>query len=248
MMKNACISSHPSCASWILIGLSYNVLMPTQTTPSIALRRATPEDAAAAAPLIYETMGSLGDYLFGHAADKGAIPVLAALFREGGHFLSHQYSVLAEAEGTVVGIAQEIPEAELSKATIQLVRALVNCFGWAAAIRLAWRGFPLAFEGDAEAGEYYVSTLAVAPAYRNRGIGRVLLEDAARRAQELSISVCSLSVMLHNTNAFRFYQRAGYRVDRKVISKLHAPGVEYAGFFRMIKSLPGEPSKTESQD
>ncbi|MGB7538063.1 MAG: GNAT family N-acetyltransferase [Anaerolineales bacterium] len=211
----------------------------------ITLRPATPEDADPAAALIYETMGSLGDYLFGHAADKGTIRVLAALFREGGHFLSYHYSILAEAEGTVVGIAQEIPEAELSKATLQLVRALVKCFGWGAALRLAWRGFPLAFEGDAEAGEYYVSTLAVAPAYRNRGIGRALLEDAEQRARNLDISVCSLSVMLHNANAFRFYQRVGYRVDRKVISKLRAPGVQYSGFHRMVKTIKDRPADTE---
>jgi ribosomal protein S18 acetylase RimI-like enzyme len=159
--------------------LDYNAGM----SDSITLRPATPDDADPAAALVYETMGSLGDYLFGHASDGGTIRVLAALFRERGHFLSYQYSILAEAEGTVVGIAQEMPESELSKATLQLVRALVKCYGWKAAVRLAWRGFPLAFEGDAEAGEYYVSTLAVAPAYRNRGIGRILLEDAERRAR-----------------------------------------------------------------
>jgi len=224
--------------------LDYNAEMPASIPNSITLRRATPDDADPAAALIYETMGSLGDYLFGHATDKGTVHVLAALFREGRHFLSYQYSILAEAEGTVVGIAQEIPEAELSKATLQLVRALIKCFGWGAALRLAWRGFPLAFEGDAEAGEYYVSTLAVAPAHRNRGIGRVLLEDAARRARDLNISICSLSVMLHNINAFRFYQRAGYRIDRKVISKLHAPGVQYSGFYRMIKPLQDQPADT----
>lgn len=221
--------------------------MNAQIPSSITLRPAKPEDAAAAAPLIYETMGSLGDYLFGHASGGGTVRVLEALFSERGHFLSHQYSILAESEGTVVGIAQQIPEAELSKATIQLARALLHCFGWGAAFRLAWRGFPLAFEGDAEAGEYYVSTLAVAPAYRNRGIGRVLLEDAARRARDLNIFVCSLSVMLNNANALRFYQREGYRVDREVISKLHAPGVQYSGFHRMIKSLRSQSPETEGK-
>ncbi len=222
--------------------MGYNVKMISQTSLPVTLRSAVPEDAEPAAALIYETMGTLGDYLFGYAAGGGTLRVLSALFRESGHFLSHQYSILAETEGAIVGIAQEIPESELSAATIQLVRALAKCFGWGAAIRLAWRGFPLAFEGDAEPGELYVNTLAVAPAYRNRGIGRALLEDAERRAQALHIAVCSLSVMLHNTNALRFYQRAGYRVDRKVISKLHAPGVQYSGFHRMIKPLPEQPA------
>jgi ribosomal protein S18 acetylase RimI-like enzyme len=212
---------------------------------SITLRPATPEDAAAAAPLIYSTMGTLGDFLFGQPSPEGTIRVLAALFREPGHILSHQFSTLAEAEGTIAGIAQEIPEADLSKATLRLPWAFTKCFGWRAAIGLAWRGFPLAFEGDAEAGELYVNTLAVASAYRKRGIGRALLEDAERRARDLNIPACSLSVMLHNTEAFNFYQRVGFRIDRKVISKLHAEGVQYSGFYRMIKTVEARPVKTD---
>jgi hypothetical protein len=52
--------------------------------------------------------------------------------------------------------------------------------------------------------------------------------------------------MLHNTNAFRFYQRVGYRVDRKVPGKLHAPGVQYSGFHRMVKPLKDRPADTEN--
>ena len=212
---------------------------------SITLRPAIPEDAEAAAPLIYSAMGTLGDFLFGQPGPEGTIRVLAALFREPGHILSYQFSTLAEAGGSIAGIAQEIPEAELSKATLGLVRAFIKCSGWRAAIGLAWRGFPLAFEGDAEPGELYVNTLAVASAYRKRGIGRALLEDAERRARSLNIPTCSLSVMLHNTEAFLFYQRVGYRIDRKVISKLRAPGVQYSGFHRMIKPVEERPAKTD---
>ncbi len=212
---------------------------------SLSLRPATPEDAEAAAPLIYSTMGTLGDYLFGRPGPEGTIRVLASLFREPGHILSYQYSTLAEAEGTIAGIAQEIPEAELSKATLGLVRSIIKVCGWKAAAGLAWRGFPLAFEGDAEPGELYVNTLAVGSAFRKRGIGRALLEDAERRARSLNIPTCSLSVMLHNTEAFIFYQRVGYRIDRKVISKLRAPGVQYSGFHRMIKPVEGLPAETD---
>lgn len=207
---------------------------------SFSLDPATPDDAEQASALIYETMGNLGDYLLGQSNRKDTILALAILFRERGHLLSYQFSTLAKVEGKIVGITQAIPGADLWKVTVRLVRACATCLGLGSAIRLAWRGFPLAFEPDAEGGEYYVNTLAVAPTHRNRGIGRALLEGAERRARNLNFPICSLSVMLQNADALRFYQRVGYCVDRKVISRFHAPGVQYNGFYRMVKRL-GEP-------
>jgi ribosomal protein S18 acetylase RimI-like enzyme len=218
-----------------------------QLESSLSLRPAKPDDSRPAAELIYETMGTLGDYLFGQSSRAETVQFLAVLFREGGHLLSFQFSTLAEAEGEIVGIAQALPGADLAKASIGLARACGKCFGWRSALRLAWRGFPLALEPDAESGELYVETLAVAPSRRNRGIGRALLEDAGRRAGDMGFPVCSLSVMFQNTNALRFYQRAGYRIDRKVTTHLRAAGVQYNGFYRMVKPVEIPPAGEKSE-
>jgi ribosomal protein S18 acetylase RimI-like enzyme len=211
--------------------------MAGQIHPALSLRPAAPDDADRAAELIYETMGTLGDYLFGQSNREDVLRVLAVLFEKKGHLLSFQFATLAEAEGEIVGIAQALPGADLWKAAIGLVRACAEGLGFGAAIRLAWRGLPLALEPDAEAGEFYVETLAVASSRRNRGIGRVLLEDAGRRARDLGFPICSLSVMLQNEHALRFYQREGYRIDRKVTTRLRVAGVQYNGFYRMVKRL-----------
>lgn len=211
--------------------------MAGQIQPALFLRPAAPDDADRAAGLIYETMGTLGDYLFGQANREDVLRVLAILFVKKGHLLSFQCTTLAEAEGEIVGLVQALPGADLWKAAIGLVRACAEGLGFGAAIRLAWRGLPLALEPDAEAGEFYVETLAVAPSRRNHGIGRVLLEDAGRRARDLGFPICSLSVMLQNEHALRFYQREGYRIDRKVTTRLRAEGVQYNGFYRMVKRL-----------
>jgi ribosomal protein S18 acetylase RimI-like enzyme len=87
--------------------------------------------------------------------------------------------------------------------------------------------------------------LAVHPRHRNRGIGRALLRDAERQGRERGCPVCSLSVMLHNTEALRFYKREGYREDLRYESKLRAPGVQYTGFYRMIKPLSGTAPSAE---
>ncbi len=212
--------------------------MATQDESSLTLRPAVPYDADAASALIYETMPTLGEYLFGQPDAEGTIRVLRVLFRKPGHLLSYQFSTLAEAGGEIAGIAQSLPSADLAKATVRLVRVCGKCFGLRSALRLAWRGFPLALEPDAEPGELYVNTLAVASSHRKHGVGRALLENAERQARELGLPVCSLSVMLHNSGAKKFYEQVGYRAVRKHISRLHAPGVKYTGFYRMIKPLP----------
>jgi ribosomal protein S18 acetylase RimI-like enzyme len=205
----------------------------------VMLRPATPEDAGPAAALIYETALTLGDYIFGQSGPEGTIRVFAILFRERGHLFSYQYSTLAEAGGEIVGLVQALPADEMARAGLGLVRACLACFGLGATLRAIRRGWPLAFEPDAKAGEFYVDTLAVARPHRNRGIGRMLLEDAERRARQRGFPVCSLSVMLNNTDALRFYRRAGYREDMRYDTKLRAPGVQYTGFHRMIKPLSG---------
>jgi ribosomal protein S18 acetylase RimI-like enzyme len=226
----------------IRCGLGYNFGMATLSKSSITLRPANPDDANAAAALIYETMATLGEYLFGQPDAKGAVRTLAVVFRERGHLFSHQFTTLAEVKNEIVGIAQAFPGADLWKVGARLVQVCGKCFGLTAALRFAWRGFPLAVEPDAENGEFYINTLAVAPSQRNRGIGRVLLQNAERQAKKLNFPVCSLGVLLENANAKRFYERAGYREDGKFISRLRAPGVQYTGFYRMIKEINGEGS------
>lgn len=214
--------------------------MAGETSP--LLRTASPDDAGEASALIYETMGTLGDFLFGQPGRGESIRVVAALFRQAGHLLSYEHSTLAEADGRIVGIVQAFPGADLWKATLGLMRAGIRCWGLRFALRLGWRGLPLAFEPVAGADEYYVQTLAVAPSFRNRGIGRALLENAQRQTVERGFPVCSLDVLLDNTDALRFYQREGFTIARKVVTRLRAAGVQYNGFYRMVKRLDALPA------
>lgn len=211
----------------------------------IGLRSATPEDAGPAAALIYETALSLGDYVFKQTGREGTTRIFSLLFREKGHLFSYEYSTLAVEGKAVVGIVQAMPSAELGKAGVGLLLACARRLGWRAALGVARRSFPLAFEPDAKPNEWYVDTLAVDPANRNRGIGRMLLADTERQAREAGFPVCSLSVMLHNTDALRFYRRSGYREDLRYETKLRAPGVQYTGFHRMIKPLSGPESSSK---
>jgi ribosomal protein S18 acetylase RimI-like enzyme len=203
----------------------------------ISFRPARPEDAGAAAALMHATMGSLGAYIFNQSGPEETIRFLAKLFPLEGHRYSVSFTTLAEQDGGTVGLLQAIPGNRLGAVTLNLLFAIRRAHGWRAAFSLVRRGLPLASEPDAKDGEYYIECLSVAPACRNLGIGRRLLEEAERLARRAGFRACSLGVFLENEAARRLYERAGYRVEQKVISRLTAPEAGYSGFYRMVKIL-----------
>jgi ribosomal protein S18 acetylase RimI-like enzyme len=211
--------------------------MTAMTTLPIDFRPARPEDAGVAAALMHDTMASLGMYVFGQPGPEETVRFLERIFPMEGHRFSAGFTTLAEISGRTVGLLQAIPGDRLVAVTIELLHAVRRAFGWRTAFGLIRRGLPLAGEPDAENGEYYIECLSVAPEFRNRGIGRSLLQEAEVQARQQGFQVCSLGVLLENGAARRLYERVGYRVERKVISRLTAPAAGYAGFYRMVKHL-----------
>jgi ribosomal-protein-alanine N-acetyltransferase len=59
--------------------------------------------------------------------------------------------------------------------------------------------------------EAHVTTFAVLPAYRRRGIGGLLLVELMELAADLGAVVCTLEVRLSNGAARRLYQEFGYK-------------------------------------
>jgi ribosomal-protein-alanine N-acetyltransferase len=59
--------------------------------------------------------------------------------------------------------------------------------------------------------EAHVTTFAVLPAYRRRGLGGRLLSALIELAADLGASVVTLEVRLSNVAARRLYQRFGFR-------------------------------------
>ena len=60
----------------------------------------------------------------------------------------------------------------------------------------------------------YLHHLAVAPEFRNKGIGSLLVERCLETLHKLSILKCNIFVWSHNENGQKFWRAIGY-VDRK---------------------------------
>lgn len=70
-------------------------------------------------------------------------------------------------------------------------------------------------EDEAEAGEYYLDSLAVMPEHRGNGIGRQLLRYAIARGTERGLKV-TLAVDPVNERAQRLYQSLGFVHERDI--------------------------------
>jgi len=59
--------------------------------------------------------------------------------------------------------------------------------------------------------EFHINKIATDPALRNRGLGRVLLEDALQRARAARAHAVTLEVRISNIPAREFYGSYGFR-------------------------------------
>lgn len=57
----------------------------------------------------------------------------------------------------------------------------------------------------------FIEDLIVNEQYRNRGIGKLLIEDAIRYAKKLECEVVELTSYITNENAHRFYEKNGFK-------------------------------------
>ena len=59
--------------------------------------------------------------------------------------------------------------------------------------------------------EFHINKIATDPSLRNRGLGRLLLEDALARARALRATAVTLEVRISNIPAREFYGSCGFR-------------------------------------
>jgi len=71
-------------------------------------------------------------------------------------------------------------------------------------------------QDEAEAGEYYMDSLAVWPEWRGRGVGTKLMQAQIDKARELGFNKAALLVDPENENARRMYRKLGFMDDSEV--------------------------------
>ncbi|MDO9546324.1 MAG: N-acetyltransferase [Pelolinea sp.] len=204
---------------------------------TLDLQPATPDMAPVASALIYLTMGKMADYLFGLGNAQNAQKLLTHLFRRKSNRFSYQFTKVPALSNEVVGLVISYSGRLMKSLEFPTAVNLVQERGVIEFNKFIKRALPLWGVKEAENDEYFISNIAVLPAYQGQGIGKFLLYHTEETASKQGFKKISLTVDVKNEHAFRLYKKLGY----KVIETIHidsVPGkMEAGGFHRMVKIL-----------
>lgn len=167
------------------------------------IREAQPKDAPQIAPLmnlIYDEM-ELAD--FEDVAGPDLLKVITAAYRTPTYLSGAATTVVAEAQGQVIGAAFGYP-GEREEIVDDV---MIDLTAQSAAFDEAYRP-----DEETQPGEWYLDSLAVDPDFQGCGVGHQLLAALPRYARRDHQSVIGLNVDLENPGARRLYQRVGFQV------------------------------------
>lgn len=170
------------------------------------IREAQPADAPQIAPLmnlIYDEM-ELSD--LEDVPEPELLKAITAAYRTGTYLSGPATTVVAEAEGEVVGMAFGYPGEQ--------EEAVDDIFTQITAKNAAFN-VPFETQSETAKGEWYLDSLAVSPDHQGKGIGHQLLRALPHYARRDSQAIIGLNVDLENPAAMRLYKRMGYAVSGK---------------------------------
>jgi ribosomal protein S18 acetylase RimI-like enzyme len=202
----------------------------------VLVRPATRTDADQVTELITDTPGGLPDIL---GSRKGALRIVRKVFLTPGSLFGFPHTLVAEADGTVVGEMVRLPGSLWKRLRWRTGLGMLIGTGPRQVWRLVWRG---SLTGRAmapiPADVLYVVSLSVAAAKRGQGIGAGLLANAVEEARAAKLRAVALDVAFSNDGALRFYLRQGF----STLSERHhrmAGGLPAGGSIRMERRISG---------
>ena len=164
---------------------------------AIIFRKATVEDAPLISLIMMEAVGM--------DAMSGTAPIpseVVEMCKRNDTLYTYEHALLCCVDGKPIGGIISYSGSQYKtrrKCTFQLIRHLLT--------------FDIEqMQDETQDGEYYLDSLAILPAYRNRGLGRQLIERSVQYAEQMGL-IPVLACAPQNDRAHRLYSSIGFRED-----------------------------------
>jgi ribosomal protein S18 acetylase RimI-like enzyme len=201
------------------------------------IRPPAPEESRIVAELVLQSDCGLLPALFGPRV-KDLVASLQASRRNpyaGGNTL-----VVVGDTGAVVGALVGSRADAARRSELPTAALLLRWYGPAVLGRLPRLGRAGKALADLAPDDYYLSHIAVLPAWQGRGTGRDVLRAGEERARQQGARRVVLDVEEHNDRARAFYAREGYEQASRVLIDLGKSGA--FAFRRLAKDLGDPPT------
>lgn len=177
---------------------------------SVVLRVANPTYDDGLAFARYVDVASEGGYRY--ALGRRFADIIATAFTSPGHDLSYEYTVFAEWNGVIVGMASGYTAEQHSRSSDLPLRQAPGSRVFRAVGMAFLRAFLRIIDNHAD-GNFYLQFLAVDESFRGRGVGSSLMEFMEKRARACDSTRFTLDVSARNHGAARLYGRRGLAVE-----------------------------------
>lgn len=182
----------------------------------LIFRTATSDDATAVVPLIYSSGPAAFDFALVDATHPSAAEFLIRAFRRRGGVFGYANHTVATSDGLVVGAGACYTCAMSFPFMLAAIGPIIACYGIRAGLRVIRRGTQLDRQFSLpEDHKSYIAHLGVAPKWRNRGIGRQLLEHFLARSRQEGRTHAALDVSVENPRAQMLYERIGFEMTEE---------------------------------
>jgi ribosomal protein S18 acetylase RimI-like enzyme len=197
-------------------------------------------DRKAAVGLIYETMGMFGDAALGLGDKALAVRAIEFFFEKKGNRFSREVTWLSKQGKEPTGVLVAFPGSQNLSRNMAIAWQLWQVYGFPRGVKLIWNSFVVLNRKETNKDEFYISHIAVAPAFRRQGIAHELMAWAEDLAKQNGFTKCSLVVDIDNISALALYRSLGYQVVKTVTTPQLEKRFHTRGHRKLVKDLKGD--------
>lgn len=203
----------------------------------VSLRTAVAADRDWAVPLLFASDPALFSYIFA-ARPEEAQTILQQAFVYPGHAFSYEYTQVVEVAEQPVGLVIAYPGEVKRTIDDKVHRVMAKILSLRQLPKILVNVADLSrIKQDVPPQDYYILSMSIVPAYRGRGLGSLLIQDAEAQARADGYTSVCLDVTYSNHRAKALFERHGYQVVCSKATDRFNQMTRAGGIHRLAKPL-----------